>query len=83
MPVSTYVKNMEPSACLKILHLVALFFKEKKVLATQPPSCHPRRVFDCPESERKMRETGKERGELKASRHFINEQKRGPHTVLI
>ena len=33
------------------------------------PSCYPRRVFGCPESEgkgEKMRETGKEREELKA-----------------
>ena len=44
--------------------LVAFAFKDEGGLATHPPSCHPRRVFGCPKSERKgekMRETGKER----------------------
>ena len=82
------MKNMEPSACLRILHLVAFFFKEKEVLATHPLSCHPRRVFGYSESERKgekMRETGKEREELKASRpkrNFINEQKGSPSVTV-
>ena len=34
------------------------------VLAAHPPSCHPRRVFGCPESERKgekARENRKQR----------------------
>ena len=31
----------------------AFSFKEERILAAHPPSCHPRRVFGCPESERK------------------------------
>ena len=65
------MKNMEPSACLRIQHPVAFFFKEKEVIATHPLSCHPRRVFGSLESERKgdeMREIEKEWEELKASR---------------
>ena len=62
----TCVKNRGP--------LVA--FKEKRVLAAHPPSCHPRRVFGCPESAKKMREKGekvRKAGELKASHvNFID-----------
>ena len=63
LPVSTCVKTMRTSSYLRILHLAAFSFKEEGFLATHPPSCHPRRVFDCLKSERKgekMRETGKE-----------------------
>ena len=48
----------------RILHLVASHFKEERVLATHPPSCHPWRVFGCLENERKrekMREKEKRR----------------------
>ena len=79
------MKNMEPSTCLRILHPVALFFKEKEVLATHPPSCHPRRVFGCPESERKLGKMGVteiKREKLKASHHFIDEQKWSPITMF-
>ena len=62
---------MEPSACLRILHLVASYFKEERVLVAHPSSCHPWRVFGYLENERKgekVGETGKEAGALKASR---------------
>ena len=71
LPVTTYVKTMETSRCLQILHPATFSFKEEGFLATHPPSCHPRRVFGSPESERKrekMIEKKKEREELKASR---------------
>ena len=64
------MKNMEPSSSLKILYPVAFHFKEERVLAVHPPSCHPRRVFGCPENGKKMRESEaeeKEAGALKAS----------------
>ena len=64
LSVRTCVRNMKPSSSLKIPYLAAFHFKEERVLAAHPPSCHPRRVFDCPESERKWekaRENGKER----------------------
>ena len=67
--MSTCVKNKEPSS-LKILYPAAFHFKEERVLGAHPPSCHPRRVFGCPESGKKMREHGKKvkkEGELKAS----------------
>ena len=60
---------------------VTVIFKDEGGLATHPPSCHPRRVFGFPESKRKgekKRETGKEREELKSSRHFINNKKEIP-----
>ena len=63
------MKNREPSS-LKILYPAAFHFKEERVLAAHPPSCHPRRVFGCPKSGKKMRENGekvKKVGELKAS----------------
>ena len=50
--------------------------QEEGVLATHPPSCHPRRVFGYPESAEKMKEkckkmresgNGGKTGELKAS----------------
>ena len=75
---------MKLSSSLKILYPAAFHFKEERVLAAHPLSCHPRRVFGCPESGRKgekQRETGKEREELKAFRHFINEQKKDLFTV--
>ena len=55
---------MKPSSSLKITYPTAFHFKEERVLAAHPPSCHPRRVFGCPESERKgekARKNGKER----------------------
>ena len=64
------MKNMEPSSSLKILYLVAFHFKEERVLAVHPLSCHPRRVFGCPKNGNKMRESEveeKEAGALKAS----------------
>ena len=50
--------------------------QEERVLAAHPPSCHPPRVFGCPESAEKMEEKCKKRresgnggktGELKSS----------------
>ena len=35
---------------------VAFSFKEEGFLAAHPPSCHPRRVFGCPKSGKKMKE---------------------------
>ena len=70
---------MEPSSSLKIMYPAAFHFKEERVLAFHPPSCHLRRVFGCLENGKKMRESEaeeKEVGELKASRQketFINE----------
>ena len=65
------MKNIEPSNSLKILYPAAFHFKEERVLAVHPPSCHPRRVFGCPENGKKMRKSEakeKEAGALKASR---------------
>ena len=65
------MKNMEPSACLSILHPVASHFKEERVLAAYPPSFYPWRVFGYLENERKGEKNerkGKEAGALKASR---------------
>ena len=76
------------SSCLQILHPTTFSFKEEGFLATHPPSYHPWRVFGCPENERKgekMRETGKEREELKAScpkRNFINEEELSPECLV-
>ena len=80
------MKNMEPSACLRILHPIAFFFKEKEVLAAHPLSCHPRRVFGLVRKGEKVRENGKnekERELLKGSclEIFINQQKRSLLTV--
>ena len=51
--------------------------KEEGGLATHPPSCHPRRVFGCPKSERKgekMREKENRREvSFPPKRNFINE----------
>ena len=79
MPVSTCVKTMKTSICLKILYSTAFHFKKERVLAAHPPSCHPRSVFDCPESERKGEKLEKEREVLKLPTHklFINKPKRG------
>ena len=77
LPVSTCVKTLRTFSCLRILHLIALTFKEEGFLATHPPSCHPRRMFGCPKSERKgekMRETGERAGRAESfsSKNFIN-----------
>ena len=56
LSVSTCLDNEEPSS-LKILYPVAFHFKEERVLASHPLSCHPRRVFGYPENGKKMRET--------------------------
>ena len=53
MIVDTYGENMRTSSCLRILYPTAFSFKDEGFLATHPPSCHPHRVFGCPESERK------------------------------
>ena len=34
---------------------------------THPPSCHPRRVFGCPESDEKMREKGEKEEQKRES----------------
>ena len=68
--MSACVKNRGTSLSLQILHPTAFCFKEEGVLAAHPPSCHPRRVFGCPESAKKMRENEekvRKAGELKAS----------------
>ena len=57
MAVDTCVKSREPPVA-KILHPAAFHFKEGRVLANHPLSCHPLRVFGCPESAKKMREKG-------------------------
>ena len=52
-------KNLPQNRCL-----VALLFKDGGGLANHPLSCHPQRVFDSLESERKLkkrRENGKKR----------------------
>ena len=73
------MKNMEPSSSLKIMYPASFHFKEERVLVVHPPSCHPQRVFGCPENGKKMRESEaeeKEAGELKASHQketFIKE----------
>ena len=78
LPVSTCVKTMRTSSCLSILHPTAFSFKEDRVLAAHPPSCHPRRVFGYLESERKQEKLEKEREELKASRLKILFMKKSP-----
>ena len=78
LPVSTCVKTMRTSSCLRILHPTTFSFKEESVLAAHPPSCHPRRVFGYPESERKLEKLEKEREELKASRPKILLIKKSP-----
>ena len=56
---SGYLREKQgTSSSLQILHPEAFYFKEKRVLAAHPPSCHPRRVFGCLESAKKMREKG-------------------------
>ena len=63
------MKNMKPSS-LKILYPIAFHFKEERALVVHPLSCHPRRVFGCPENGKKMRESEveeKDAGALKAS----------------
>ena len=76
LPVSTCVKNKEPSSH-KILYPAAFHFKEERVLAAHPPSFHPRRVFGCLENGKKMKENErkwKRRENLKAStQKFIDE----------
>ena len=70
LPMSTCVKTMEPSACLQILHPAAFHFKEERVLAAHPSSCHPRRVFDNQKRKRKCEkneEKEKKRELLKGS----------------
>ena len=64
------MKNMELSSSLKILYPTAFHFKEERVLAIPPWSCHPRRVFGYLENGKKMRESEAEEkvaGALKAS----------------
>ena len=75
------MKNMETSS-LKILYPTAFHFKEERVLAAHPPSCHPRRVFGNQERERKMRESGGKRKEAgTAPAYFINQKKLSLVTV--
>ena len=45
---------------------IAFLFKEERVLAAHPPSCHPWRVFGCPVSEKKKRKRDKRRKSGKA-----------------
>ena len=40
------------SSSRQILHPAAFRFKEGRFLATHPPSCHPQRMFGCPENEK-------------------------------
>ena len=42
LSVSSCVRNMKPFSSLKILYPTAFHFKEERVLAAHPPSCHPR-----------------------------------------
>ena len=64
------MKNMEPSSSLKIMYPAAFHFKEQRVLAVHPPSCHPRRVFGFPENGKKMRESEAEEKEAGALKGF-------------
>ena len=68
------MKNREPSS-LKIMYPAAFHFKEERVLAAHPPSCHPHRVFGCPESGRKMKENERKwkRREKLLRQNFIDE----------
>ena len=54
------------TSSLKILYPAAFHFKEERVLAVHPPSCHPRRVFGSPENGKKMRESEAEEKETEA-----------------
>ena len=49
------------SSSLQILHPTAFSFKEGGVLTNHPPSCHPRRLFGCPENEKENERKGRER----------------------
>ena len=58
----------------QILHPTAFHFKEGRVLAAHPPSCHPRRVFGYPENGKENKRKGEKveqrrekAGELKSS----------------
>ena len=66
------MKKKEPSS-LKILYPAAFHFKEERVLAAHPLSCHLWRVFGCLESGKKNEkmERVKKAGELKASHQFL------------
>ena len=68
------MKNREPSS-LKIMYPAAFHFKEERVLAAHPPSCHPQRVFGCLESGRKMKENERKwkRREKLLRQNFIDE----------
>ena len=50
------MKNRGATSSLQILPPATFHFKEERVLAAHPPSCHPWRVFGTQESERKRRE---------------------------
>ena len=51
--VNTCVENMRTPCYTQIPCPITFLFKEERILATHPPSCHPRRVFGYPENERK------------------------------
>ena len=52
--MNTCVETKRTSNYLQILHPAAFFSKEEGFLATHPLSCHPRRVFNFLENERKL-----------------------------
>ena len=64
------MKNSRTCSLPQNWYPVAFLFNDEGVLTELPPSCHPWRVFGCPESAKKMREKGekvRKAGELKAS----------------
>ena len=61
LPVCICVKNRGTSSSLQILHPTTFCFKEEGILIAHPPSCHPRRVFDCPENRKENERKGSKR----------------------
>ena len=65
LPVTTCVKTMRTSSCLRILHPVAFSFKEERFLATELSSSEGVWLVRKGEKMREKRENKKEWEELK------------------
>ena len=50
IPITAYMKNSRTCSLPQNWYPVAFLFKDEGGLAEHPPSCHPRRVFGCPEN---------------------------------
>ena len=54
--VDTCVKNRGPLVAFRSTPNT-FYFKEERVLANHPPSCHPQRMFDAQKMKKKMKES--------------------------